>query len=154
MHNLNRLPLLNKFLVLVFSATLIASCAPRLEIHGSKLDKYKLDKIVAGSTQKKQVLSILGSPSTKNDFGKKSWIYIATNTKTTAFFNEQLISRKITKITFDKNDIVTEITQFTEKDQKAITHLTRQTPTAGQEITLIQQFLGNIGRFNTNSPGQ
>ena len=151
MHNLNKLPLLNQLFILIFTATLITSCAPRLENHGSKLDKYKLTKIVAGSTKKKQVLSILGPPSTKTAFGAESWIYIATNTKTTVFFNEQVISRKITKISFNKNNIVTEVTKFTEKDQNTITHLIRETPTAGQEITLIQQFLGNIGKFNTNS---
>jgi len=154
MHNVNKLPLLNQLFILIFSTALISSCAPQLETHGSRLDTYKLDKIVAGSTKKNQVLSILGPPSTKNDFGKESWIYMVTNTKTTAFFNEQIISQKITKITFNKNDIVAKIVNFTEKDQKSIAHLTRKTPTAGQEITLIQQFLGNIGRFNTNNNSQ
>ena len=150
MHHSNKLPLTHQVLILVFSAILIASCAPRLETHGSKLDTYNLDKIVTGSTKKKQVLSILGPPSTKNYFGKESWIYIGTNTKTTAFFMEQIISQKIVKINFDKNNTVNKVTYFTEKDQKVITHLTRKTPTAGQEVTLLQQFLGNIGKFNTN----
>ena len=39
----------------------------------------------------------------------------------------------------------------TEKDQNSVEHNQEKTPTAGQEIGILQQLLGNIGRFNANS---
>ena len=77
---------------------------------------------------------------------------MGSDIKKTVFFGNQLISRLIVKITFDSKNVVTNISRVSEKDAKNIDHTIKETSTAGQEISILQQLLGNIGRFNTNSP--
>ena len=142
---------LKKGFLLSIVVCLLTSCSTEMENHGKRLETNLLDKIVPGSTKKEQVLTILGPPSTENDFGNKAWVYIASNKNQTAFLGNKLVSRSVVKIMFNNKNIVTRITKLTEKDQKIVKHKKQKTPTAGQEIGVIQQLLGNIGRFNTNS---
>lgn len=140
-----------KIFLLTVGLCLLISCSVEIEEHGKRIETDLLDKIVPGSTQKEQVLSILGAPSTENDFGNKAWFYIASNNKQTALFGDKLVSRAIIKIMFNDKNTVTKITTLTEKDQNTVEHNKEKTPTAGQEIGILQQLLGNIGRFNANS---
>ena len=142
---------LKKGLLLSIGICLLTSCSIEMENHGKRLETNLLDKIVPGSTKKEQVLTILGPPSTENDFGNKAWVYIASNKNQTAFLGNKLVSRSVVKIMFNSKNIVTKITKLTEKDQNTVKHKKRKTPTAGLEIGVIQQLLGNIGRFNANS---
>ena len=151
MHNYPKKFNLKKGFILSIGVCLLASCSVEMENHGKKLETNLLDKIVPGSTEKEQVLTILGPPSTENDFGNKAWVYIASNNKQTAFWGNKLVSRSVVKIMFNDENIVTKITKLTEKDQNIVEHKKRKTRTAGQEIGIIQQLLGNIGRFNANS---
>ena len=151
MHNYPKKFNLKKGFLLLIGVCLLASCSVEMENHGKKLETNLLDKIVLGSTKKEQVLTILGPPSTENDFGNKAWVYIASNNKQTAFLGNKLVSRSVVKIMFNNKDIVTKITKLTEKDQNIVEHKKQKTRTAGQKIGVIQQLLGNIGRFNANS---
>lgn len=140
-----------KSFLLSVGLCLLSSCSVEIEEHGRRIGKDLLNKIVPGSTQKEQVLSILGAPSTENDFGNSAWFYIASNNRRTALFGDKLVSRSIIKIMFNDKNTVTKITMLSEKDQNSVEHNQEKTPTAGQEIGILQQLLGNIGRFNANS---
>ena len=93
---------------------------------------------------------LLGSPSISSDFGENTWIYVSGRTKTLAFLKEEILDRKIVYISFIETGVVDSIGTLSEKDGKQIELVSRKTPTAGQRITLIQQLIGNIGRFNQN----
>lgn len=138
-------------LLLSIGLCLLTGCSVEIEEHGKRIGTDLLDKIVPGSTQKEQVLSILGAPSTENDFGNKAWFYIASNHRPTTLFGDKLVSRSIIKVIFNDKNTVTKITTLTEKDQNIVEHNKKKTPTAGQEIGILQQLLGNVGRFNANS---
>ena len=140
-----------KSFLLSVALCLLTSCSVEIEEHGKRIEKDLLNKIEPGSTQKEQVLSILGAPSTEDDFGNTAWFYIASNNKQTALFGNKLVSRSIIKIMFNDKNTVTKITTLTEKDQNTVQHKQEKTPTAGQEIGILQQLLGNVGRFNANS---
>ena len=121
---------------------------------GNDVDIDYLLEIVPGTTNKSRVSALLGAPSTKSDYGEETWIYISAKTKTVAFFKEELITRKVIYIAFDANGIVGSIGRLSEKDGTKIEYVSRETPTAGQRITLIQQLIGNIGRFNSTGAGE
>ena len=151
MHNSRKKFIFKKGFLLSVGLCLLTSCSVEIKEHCKRIGTDLLDKIVPGSTQKEQVLSILGAPSTENDFGNKAWFYIASNNKQTALFGDKLVSRSIIKIMFNDKNTVTKITTLTEKDQNTVEHNQEKTPTAGQEIGILQQLLGNVGRFNANS---
>ena len=126
----------------------VLACVPRIENRGNDIDLDKLVEIVPGKTEKSKVEKILGSPSIKSDFGEDTWMYVSGRTKTLAFFKEEMLDRKIIYISFIQTGVVDAIGTLSEKDGRKVELVNRQTPTAGQRITLIQQLLGNIGRFN------
>ena len=148
----NKLLKLKKVCLMPLALGLLVNCSLQIENHGKRVDTQALANIIPGITKKEQVRASLGPPSTKNDLGTQSWIYMGADIKKTVFFGNQLISRLIVKITFDSKNVVTNISRVSEKDTKNIDHTIKETSTAGQEISILQQLLGNIGRFNTNTP--
>ncbi len=80
-------------------------------------------------------------------FKGESWYYISEKTETKAFLPPKKTSRKVVIIRFNKQGIVKEIKAIGLKEARDIRMVERITPTAGQEMTILKQVFGNIGRF-------
>ncbi len=76
---------------------------------------------------------------------------MTSKTRSFAFFKDRLESRQIVFVSFAEDGRVDEIGTLSEVDGRQITLVDRETPTAGQEFTVLQQLLGNLGRFNQTS---
>jgi len=135
----------------VGAAILAAACAPRVATHGNLPDPDKLAEIVPGKVAKDQVVEILGSPSSIAAFNEETWYYISERQETTAFLAPDVTDRKVITIRFDKKGTVTSVDTRGLDEARVIQPVDRKTPTAGNEITIIQQLLGNLGRFNKDS---
>jgi outer membrane protein assembly factor BamE (lipoprotein component of BamABCDE complex) len=125
----------------------LSACAPVINIRGQQPDPDVLAKIEAGTTSQRDVERALGTPSTKGVFRENVWYYMSERTERTAFFAPELLERKIIAVVFDKVGVVEDIVTYTENDKQEIALVARITPTAGNEISIIQQLFGNIGRF-------
>lgn len=111
------------------------------------VDPDTLAKVEPGRTDQATVLSLMGSPSARASFGEPTWYYIGQLTERQAFYRPETIGRKVVYIDFDDAGLVKTIGSLDLTDGKKIAFVSRETPTAGQRITLIQQLIGNIGRF-------
>ncbi|MBO21228.1 MAG: cell envelope protein SmpA [Rhodospirillaceae bacterium] len=132
--------------ILVLLAALSA-CAPIVNVRGQEPDPDAVAAIEPGQTSRREVRHALGSPSTEGVFRTKVWYYMSERTETVAFLEPKLLERKIIAITFDEQNIVEDVFTYTENDRREVDLVSRVTPTAGNELTLIQQLFGNIGRF-------
>ena len=57
-----------------------------------------------------------------------------------------MVARNVTAIAFDKeSEQVKSVNNYTLKDGKVIAYNTRETPTRGREITVLEQMLGAVG---------
>lgn len=128
-------------------AVSVAACAPRLDLRGNSPDPDILADIEVGRATKDQVSELLGSPSSIAPFGGESWYYISERTETLAFFEPKVLERKVLIIRFDEEGVVTELDSLGLDDGRDIQVVERETPTAGNEITFLQQLFGNFGRF-------
>ncbi|MBS28380.1 MAG: cell envelope protein SmpA [Alphaproteobacteria bacterium] len=133
--------------VLVLIAALSA-CAPTINIRGQQPDPEALAAIEPGETSRRQVEQALGSPSTEGVFRENVWYYMSERTETFAFLAPELLERKIVAIVFDDGGVVEDIFTYTENDRREVELVSRVTPTAGNELSLIQQLFGNVGRFS------
>ena len=139
--------------LLIIAVTLFAllsaltSCAPRIESRGNLPNSDMLANIEVGSVNKREVMEFIGSPSTIELFKGESWYYISETTETKAFFEPKITSRKVIIIRFNKKGVVKEIKSIGLKESQNIKMVDRITPTAGQELTILKQLFGNIGRF-------
>jgi len=125
----------------------LSACAPVINAHGQQPDPDVLAKIEPGSTSQRDVERALGTPSTQGVFRENVWYYMSERTERTAFFAPELLERKIIAVVFDKVGVVEDIVTYTENDKQEIALVARITPTAGNELSIIQQLFGNIGRF-------
>lgn len=126
----------------------LAACSPQLTTHGNMVDPDTLAKVEPGRTDQATVLSLMGSPSARGSFGEPTWYYIGQITERQAFYRPETINRKVVYIDFDDTGLVKTIGSLNLEDGKKIAFVSRETPTAGQRVTLIKQLIGNIGRFS------
>ncbi len=136
-------------LVLVVSAASLAAgaCANRLDTRGNLLDPKLVAEIRPGELSREDVMDLLGSPSSVTPFGSDTWYYISKRTKTFAFFAPEVTARKIIVVKFAKDGKVKEINTVGLEKGRAIEPVSRTTPTHGTEMTVLEQLIGNLGRF-------
>lgn len=125
----------------------INNCSPRVDVRGNLPNPDLVADIEIGHISKKQVVALLGSPSSVSPLSSDTWYYVSERTETLAFFEPKVKERKVLVIRFDKKEIVSNVKVFGLEDAKKFEMVERVTPTAGKEFTILQQLFGNIGRF-------
>ncbi len=129
-------------------AAAVSGCGATENTRGNLPLAEAIDEIKAGQQSRRQIIRILGSPSTTGTFEKQEvWYYIGEKTETLAFFKPTIIERKILMIKFNKLGQVAEVKHYNAADGKPITMVKRITPTKGKELGFFEQIIGNVGRF-------
>jgi outer membrane protein assembly factor BamE (lipoprotein component of BamABCDE complex) len=129
-------------------ALAVVACTPRIDQRGNKPDEEQVVLINPGVDDKNRVAELIGTPSAISTFDDRTWYYISKRTETTAFFEPDVTDQEVLAINFDENGIVQDMRVYGQEDGRTIAYVDRTTPTEGNELTLIQQLLGNLGRFN------
>jgi outer membrane protein assembly factor BamE (lipoprotein component of BamABCDE complex) len=135
-------------IILVSSAAalLLGACTPTKAVRGNMLEDYQIAAVKPGSTQT-EVLQNLGSPTTVAPFDDKVWYYMGQDTEKKGIFDAKVTHERIVEVTFDDQKNVKTIQEIPNQ-REDIPYERRKTPTSGNEITVMQQLLGNLGKFN------
>ena len=131
-------------------ALMLASCGPPVDLRGNAPDKSALADVKPGVTDKASVTKLLGSPSTVATFDANTWYYVSQETKSVAFFKPTLLDQHVVAISFDDKGVVQKIAQLDMKDHEDIAPNPNATPAPGREFTLLEQLIGNFGRFSSS----
>lgn len=131
----------------------LGACTPMIDSHGDSPDPEKLALLKIGETPYTQVRAVLGTPSAKTVFDKEYWLYISSVQERTAFFQPRETARRITVLKFDENGILQGIEEKDMADGISVAVSEEQTKTSGHSVSLIEQFIGNIGRFEQRRSG-
>jgi outer membrane protein assembly factor BamE (lipoprotein component of BamABCDE complex) len=134
-------------------AGLAAACAPETNTHGVLPDKALISEIKPGVSSREDVTRILGTPSTVAAFDKETWYYIGARTEQVAFFQPDVLEHKVLVVHFDKAGKVEDVRDVDATKAPSVEFVDRVTPTRGRELTILQQLIGNVGRFNNKGPG-
>ena len=126
----------------------VAACHPRVDTHGFMPNPDLIAQIEPGQQSKSDVAGVLGTPSTVATFDQDTWYYITQKSRTFAFFKPEIVDQEVLVINFDGAEVVSDINRYTIEDGLIIDPVTRKTPTAGKELSFLQQLFGNIGRFS------
>ena len=137
------------------AALILAGCSivasPRT-LRGAQVDPDELKQLVPGTSTRKDVEALIGSPTTKGTFDDR-WIYISQTTHTRIGRLPGVDKQNVVALSFDQNGVLQTIDQRELKDGKPVTMVARTTPSPGSEASFMQQLLGNIGRFNPGGLG-
>ncbi len=136
-----------KILTCLFILTCVNACTPVVSQRGNTLEEHQLTQVVAGEHTKSDVLYILGSPTTQSTFNTNVWYYLGQETQKKGILDDEVVEESIIALTFNSEGIVEKIENITP-DRENIPYARGKTPTHGNELTFMQQLLGNVGRFN------
>ncbi|MEX2628889.1 MAG: outer membrane protein assembly factor BamE [Tistlia sp.] len=125
----------------------LSACSSRVAVRGNLPDPEEVVEVMPGESRRDDVQRILGSPSTLSTFQDDTWYYIGERTEQVAFFEPEVIERSVLVVTFNDAGLVDDTQLFTVEDAQEIAMVDRTTPTEGKELTVLQQLIGNIGRF-------
>lgn len=128
-------------------ALLGAACSPVVDIRGQQPEPQQLAQVKVGVSTEEQVQALLGTPSTSTTWGEQVWHYVYERTVTRSFFDPEVTDYRVVTIAFDDQGKVTKISKLGPNALKPVDAVTRVTPTPGREMTIIEQLLGNVGKF-------
>ena len=127
----------------------LAACTSTVEQHGHVLPERVVSELKPGLVSRDGVVALLGTPSTVAPFDDKVWYYISEDLKTVAFLRPDVVDRKVLMLRFDEEGMLNEVSTLDADAGNQVAVVTRETPTAGHELTFLEQLLGNVGRFNS-----
>lgn len=125
----------------------LGSCSPQIASHGNTIEPEMVSQIVPGATTQQEVELILGSPSSVAVLDDETWYYIGSRTESLAFLEPEVLERQVVVVQFDDLGVVQSLEAFGSERSRDVEVVERETPTRGNDLTFLQQFLGNIGRF-------
>lgn len=132
----------------------LTACSPEVRTHGAMPSQSKLEQIEAGKSTRGDVAQLLGTPSTTSMFDNgETWYYIGSRQQQYAYHANEELERQILVLTFDRQGTLSDMKKLDKESGTEITLVKRTTPSAGHELTVIEQMLGNIGRFNSGTSG-
>ena len=124
----------------------MTSCSTVVENRGYIFNPEIQEKISQGM-DKTEIISLLGTPSTVSESTGLKYYYISNKFFKYAFLNPKEIERTIQVISFDENDNVRNIEEYTMKDGRVINYNKDKTLPNGTEVTIIQDLFDNTGRY-------
>ena len=130
------------------TAVMIAGCAPTHNVRGNIIEDYRLAEVQSGVDSRTEVLRKLGSPTTTAPFDENVWYYLGQEVEKKGILDQRVIDERIIVVFFDEEGIVSDI-QEVDNQRADLPYVRRKTPTSGNEVTFLQQLVGNLGKFNT-----
>ncbi len=155
-----RRPLMTAALLLSLATT--ACSAPDFMRHspqtrGNKVDDDQIAQLVPGISTRNDAQALLGSPTVRAAFDDNRWLYISEVTREEIAATNSVRDQRVVTLTFEPKGTLKSIEKKTGDDAFDVTVNDRATVAPGTESSIIQQLLGNIGRFNPgaaqNGPG-
>jgi outer membrane protein assembly factor BamE (lipoprotein component of BamABCDE complex) len=137
-------------LLLGCAAVALSACGNTVQVRGNTPDPEDVAAIQPGLLSRQDVVDLLGSPSTVSTFEDRRWYYIGQKTQEVAFLKPEVLDRNVLVITFDDAGLVEGTETYSLADAQEVRPIERETPTEGRDLTLLQQLIGNVGRFSTS----
>ncbi len=141
---------MQKKIKIVFCLLLLGTataCSPVTSQHGNMLQDFQVEEVKPGEHTRSDVLRILGSPTTQSTFNNNIWYYIGQETEKRSILDHEVTDERIVAVAFDENGVVQTL-EHLDGDRENIPYTRTKTPTHGNDLTFMQQLLGNLGRFN------
>ncbi len=132
---------------------IVSACAPISHTRGNFVDPERFEGFALNTTKKSDVISALGTPTAEDPFNDNVWFYIGEKTEQTAFFKPEVVERNILEIYFNEDDTLANIRFIDEASGREVNLVDKTTPTSGLSLSIIQQFITNLGRFNQSQGG-
>ena len=127
---------------------LLASCETIIDQRGFAPTPGSVEKLEVGTQSREDVVRLIGSPSSVATFNPNVWYYISQKEETYAFFRPVMLEQNVMQLNFNDSGRLQNMKKYDIKDGQDVDMVSRITPTAGKELTILEQIMGNVGRFS------
>ncbi|MBI3442040.1 MAG: outer membrane protein assembly factor BamE [Proteobacteria bacterium] len=126
------------------------ACSPIVATRGNLLSQTKFEQVQPNVSHRADVVQYWGPPTATSPFNPNIWYYIGETTSQKGVFAPKVDKRRIIRVKFDpnNNDTVVEVADLDSALAKDVKPVSRTTPAAGKDFTALQQFIGNLGKYN------
>jgi outer membrane protein assembly factor BamE (lipoprotein component of BamABCDE complex) len=139
-----------KILLLLTAGILsMPACTPTVAQRGNMLEPEQMKAIVPGIHTRSDVLRILGSPTTQAPFNDDVWYYMGQETEKRGIHDPEVTKERVVVVVFNADSTVYFLKEMPPGGRLDVPIERGKTPTHGNDMTIMQQMLGNVGRFNT-----
>lgn len=115
---------------------------------GSLIEKADYVQLKPGTSTRTDVLDLLGSPTSKATFNENVWIYISMITAPTPLGFPHVRKQEVVVLAFDNGGVLRSLDTLHKKDAVDVGMVNQTTPTPGSHVNILQELLGNVGRYN------
>ncbi len=123
------------------------------QVRGNRVEADVLKELTPGTSTRADAAALLGSPTAKATFDDNQWIYIGALTRPLIGRTQGIISQDVVVLTFNGQGVLKGVQQLSKDDALPVDVIARATPSPGSEASVLQQLLGNVGRFSTGALG-
>nr|WP_244639242.1 outer membrane protein assembly factor BamE [Aureimonas endophytica] len=126
----------------LLALSIAGGCTTREVLNqGYIVDDQTIQLVPVGSSRE-QVLTALGTPSTKATFDNEVFYYISQKrVRPVAFLNPHIVDQRVLAIYFGSDDTVKQIANYGMQNGKLFDFISRTTPTGGKDMSLLGQML-------------
>ena len=126
----------------------VTGCDTIVDQRGFAATPGSVEKLEIGAQSREDVVRLIGSPSAVATFNPNVWYYISQKQEYYAFLNPTMLEQNVMQLSFNETGRLETIKKYDLADSKDIDMVSRITPTAGKGMTILEQILGNVGRFS------
>ena len=125
-----------------------------IDSHGSHYLEKKQKKLTINTSNKNDIISLLGPPSTKSKFDNDLWIYIErkkTRTSILKFGNKKIYLNNVLLLEIDNKGLLAKKEFFNINDMKEIKFIEDETDITYSKRSFVYDFLSSM-RQKVNDP--
>ena len=142
--------------ILLFILIFILSCTTNKVVkhHGVHFLDKKQQKLEINTTNKNDIIKLLGEPSTKSSFDNDVWIYIERKISTGSIFKlgkEKLIKNNVLVLEIDDFGLLADIKFYDKNTMNDIEFISTSTDSAYKKRSFVYDFLSSM-RQKINEP--
>ncbi|MDF7674975.1 outer membrane protein assembly factor BamE [Acetobacteraceae bacterium ESL0709] len=138
--------------VLLLASLLVAGgcsvVSPPKIPRGSLVEEYEYKKLVPGTSTRDDVLNLIGSPTARGTFNDDSWYYITLTKNLVPLDFPVTRKQEVLVLNFTQGGVLKDMHVLHKKDGIQVSMANGATPTPGTDISIIQELLGNVGKYN------
>ena len=142
--------------ILLFILIFILSCTTNKVVkhHGVHFLDKKQQKLEINTTNKNDIIKLLGEPSTESSFDNDVWIYIERKISTGSIFKlgkEKLIKNNVLVLEIDDLGLLADIKFYDKNTMNDIEFISTSTDSAYKKRSFVYDFLSSM-RQKINEP--
>ena len=145
-----------KFLIYIFSFIFILSCSFNKVVkhHGVHFLEKKHEKLTINTTNKNDIIKLLGEPSTKSSFDNDLWIYIERKISTGKLYylgKEKLIVNNVLVLELNSMGLLAKKKLYKKEDMNNLSFTENTTDPKYRKRSFVYDFLSSM-RQKINDP--